>query len=182
MSDIVKPISKVPKVLDKKTNSDDNKDVFNSSVKTYATNSFIKPRFKKKVTFGVQHTEAKDDATFVKDTLDASKLENNSPKKFTFLQSEGDFQSSTVNHNKDKGVESFPKKIKDFDKDSKPEFVSGKTTSLFYNNPEIPDIPHRAVNPVKEAVFSNLSFENLDLHPFMVSFFKLLLLLAVSFN
>lgn len=43
-----------------------------------------------------------------------------------------------------------------------------KITSLFGNNPEIPNIPHRAVKPVKEAVFSESSFKDLEIHPYMV--------------
>lgn len=54
--------------------------------------------------------------------------------------------------------------------EKKKEFTSGKITSLFYNNPEIPSIPHRAVNPVKEDVFSNVNFDELNLHPFLVCF------------
>ncbi|KAK6636924.1 hypothetical protein RUM43_010588 [Polyplax serrata] len=56
--------------------------------------------------------------------------------------------------------------------EKKKEFTSGKITSLFYNNPEIPSIPHRAVHPVKEDVFSNVNFDELNLHPFLVKYLK----------
>ena len=47
-----------------------------------------------------------------------------------------------------------------------------KITSLFGNNPEIPNIPHKAVNPVREIVFSNLGFKDLDIHPYMVKYLE----------
>ncbi|XP_012268954.2 probable ATP-dependent RNA helicase DDX31 [Athalia rosae] len=43
-----------------------------------------------------------------------------------------------------------------------------KISSLFGNNPEIPNIGQRFVKPVDEAVFSVTKFSDFDLHPFMV--------------
>ncbi|XP_053138597.1 probable ATP-dependent RNA helicase DDX31 isoform X2 [Hemicordylus capensis] len=44
-----------------------------------------------------------------------------------------------------------------------------KTSSLFKNNPEIPDIQRTAVEQVQEKVFTSDSFDQLDLHPHLTS-------------
>ncbi|GCC33110.1 ATP-dependent DNA helicase DDX31 [Chiloscyllium punctatum] len=44
-----------------------------------------------------------------------------------------------------------------------------KTSSLFKNNPEIPEIPRQTVKMVKEKVFTTNSFDELQLHPHLVS-------------
>ncbi|XP_066509739.1 ATP-dependent DNA helicase DDX31-like [Hoplias malabaricus] len=44
-----------------------------------------------------------------------------------------------------------------------------KTSSLFRNNPEIPEVPSPAVTQVKEKVFTSNLFEELDLHPHLVA-------------
>ncbi|KAJ8285670.1 hypothetical protein GJAV_G00029600 [Gymnothorax javanicus] len=44
-----------------------------------------------------------------------------------------------------------------------------KTSSLFRNNPNIPDICRSAVTPVKEKVFTRDSFADLELHPYLLS-------------
>ncbi|KAL7836783.1 hypothetical protein AOLI_G00280670 [Acnodon oligacanthus] len=44
-----------------------------------------------------------------------------------------------------------------------------KTSSLFRNNPEIPEVVSPAVTQVKEKVFTSNSFEELDLHPHLVA-------------
>ncbi|MGH0153915.1 UNVERIFIED_CONTAM: hypothetical protein FKN15_061894 [Acipenser sinensis] len=44
-----------------------------------------------------------------------------------------------------------------------------KTSSLFRNNPEIPEIHRPAVAQVKEKVFTSDSFSELDLHPHLLS-------------
>ncbi|KAG8452261.1 hypothetical protein GDO86_004168, partial [Hymenochirus boettgeri] len=46
---------------------------------------------------------------------------------------------------------------------------SVKTSSLFKNNPNVPDIERPAVKQLKEKVFSSDSFSGLDLHPHLVS-------------
>uniref|UniRef100_A0AAY4ELG6 ATP-dependent RNA helicase n=1 Tax=Denticeps clupeoides TaxID=299321 RepID=A0AAY4ELG6_9TELE len=44
-----------------------------------------------------------------------------------------------------------------------------KTSSLFRNNPDVPDIHSPAVTQVKEKVFTSDSFEALDLHPHLLA-------------
>ncbi|NXC13576.1 DDX31 helicase, partial [Corythaeola cristata] len=44
-----------------------------------------------------------------------------------------------------------------------------KTSSLFRNNPDIPEIHRKAVKQVQENVFTTDSFSQLDLHPHLVS-------------
>lgn len=46
---------------------------------------------------------------------------------------------------------------------------AGKVSSLFGNNPEIPNIGQRFVKPVNESVFTEINFVDLDIHPFTVS-------------
>ncbi|XP_043469851.1 probable ATP-dependent RNA helicase CG8611 [Leptopilina heterotoma] len=46
---------------------------------------------------------------------------------------------------------------------------SGKISSLFGNNPEVPNIGQRYVKPVQENVFSGINFSDLDIHPYSVS-------------
>lgn len=55
-----------------------------------------------------------------------------------------------------------------FKKDFSKQQAHFKVTSLFQNNPEIPHVAHKAVKPIKEAVFSEMNFKDLDLHPYMV--------------
>lgn len=45
----------------------------------------------------------------------------------------------------------------------------GWISSLFVNNPDIPAVAHRVVNPVSEPVFSSQKFKDLPVHPFTVS-------------
>lgn len=44
----------------------------------------------------------------------------------------------------------------------------GKTSSLFGNNPDVPTIGQRFVKPVHESVFTEITFADLDIHPFTV--------------
>uniref|UniRef100_A0A8D2PGP7 ATP-dependent RNA helicase n=1 Tax=Zosterops lateralis melanops TaxID=1220523 RepID=A0A8D2PGP7_ZOSLA len=44
-----------------------------------------------------------------------------------------------------------------------------KTSSLFKNNPDIPEIPRKEVQQVQENVFTTDSFSQLDLHPHLIS-------------
>lgn len=64
-------------------------------------------------------------------------------------------------------VETFPKKAPEEHKHHGRPFI--KTSSLFKNNPEIPDVHSPAVTRVKEKVFTNDSFEELNLHPHLVA-------------
>ncbi|XP_026543085.1 probable ATP-dependent RNA helicase DDX31 [Notechis scutatus] len=75
------------------------------------------------------------------------------------------------NHNKGTGPPgSPPEKLSpearedDF---SKRPFV--KTSSLFKNNPEIPDLQRTAVKQVQEEIFTSDSFDQLGLHPHLTS-------------
>uniref|UniRef100_A0A8C2T1A1 Uncharacterized protein n=1 Tax=Coturnix japonica TaxID=93934 RepID=A0A8C2T1A1_COTJA len=44
-----------------------------------------------------------------------------------------------------------------------------KTSSLFRNNPDIPEIHRKAVQQVQENVFTTDSFGQLDLHPHLIA-------------
>lgn len=44
-----------------------------------------------------------------------------------------------------------------------------KTSSLFKNNPEIPELHRPVVQQVQEKVFSSDAFQDLDLHPHLIS-------------
>ncbi|NWV39048.1 DDX31 helicase, partial [Grantiella picta] len=46
-----------------------------------------------------------------------------------------------------------------------------KTSSLFKNNPDIPEIHRKAVQQLQENVFTTDSFSQLDLHPHLVRFY-----------
>jgi len=47
--------------------------------------------------------------------------------------------------------------------------VNGKASSLFGNNPDIPIIGQRFVKPVDEPIFTEITFADLNIHPYMVS-------------
>uniref|UniRef100_A0A8C1ZW50 ATP-dependent RNA helicase n=1 Tax=Cyprinus carpio TaxID=7962 RepID=A0A8C1ZW50_CYPCA len=64
-------------------------------------------------------------------------------------------------------VKTFPKKAPEEHGDHGRPFI--KTSSLFRNNPEIPDVLSPAVNQVKEKVFTSNMFEELNLHPHLVA-------------
>ncbi|RXN10402.1 putative ATP-dependent RNA helicase DDX31 isoform X1 [Labeo rohita] len=64
-------------------------------------------------------------------------------------------------------VKTFPKKAPEEQRDHGRPFI--KTSSLFRNNPEIPDVLSPAINQVKEKVFTSNTFEELDLHPHLVA-------------
>lgn len=48
---------------------------------------------------------------------------------------------------------------------------SGKVSSLFGNNPDVPNIGQRFVKPVQENVFSGINFSDLNIHPYSVCIF-----------
>ncbi|XP_028312248.1 probable ATP-dependent RNA helicase DDX31 [Gouania willdenowi] len=50
-----------------------------------------------------------------------------------------------------------------------PKHCAVKTSSLFKNNPEIPDISRPVVSQLKEKIFTSDSFSELDLHPHLVA-------------
>ncbi|NWV22672.1 DDX31 helicase, partial [Origma solitaria] len=55
-----------------------------------------------------------------------------------------------------------------------------KTSSLFKNNPDIPEIHRKAVQQLQENVFTTDSFSQLDLHPHLVRFYPVLHLFCLS--
>ncbi|KYQ57421.1 hypothetical protein ALC60_03382 [Trachymyrmex zeteki] len=68
----------------------------------------------------------------------------------------------------------FKKKIINNNKESDetPKLIyraSGKMSSLFGNNPDIPTIGQRFVKPVNEPVFTEITFVDLNIHPYMIS-------------
>ncbi|NXJ78019.1 DDX31 helicase, partial [Trogon melanurus] len=65
---------------------------------------------------------------------------------------------------------SLPKKqLTDSGNESQKSRPFVKTSSLFRNNPDIPEIHRKAVQQVQENVFTTDSFSQLDLHPHLVS-------------
>lgn len=50
--------------------------------------------------------------------------------------------------------------------------AGGKMSSLFGNNPDVPTIGQRFVKPILESVFTEITFADLNIHPFTVSMFK----------
>ncbi|XP_055577467.1 probable ATP-dependent RNA helicase DDX31 isoform X3 [Falco cherrug] len=65
---------------------------------------------------------------------------------------------------------SLPKKqLTDKRNKSQKSKPSIKTSSLFKNNPEIPEVHRKAVRQVQENVFTKDSFSQLDLHPHLIS-------------
>ncbi|XP_035752451.1 probable ATP-dependent RNA helicase DDX31 isoform X2 [Egretta garzetta] len=65
---------------------------------------------------------------------------------------------------------SLPKKqLTDNQNESQKSKPFIKTSSLFRNNPDIPEIHRKAVQQVQENVFTTDSFSQLDLHPHLIS-------------
>lgn len=52
---------------------------------------------------------------------------------------------------------------------SNPHKSAGKISSLFGNNPDVPNIGQRLVKPVSELVFTKKNFDDLGIHPHMIS-------------
>ncbi|KAG5342567.1 Y8611 helicase, partial [Acromyrmex charruanus] len=50
--------------------------------------------------------------------------------------------------------------------------ASGKMSSLFGNNPDVPTIGQRFIKPVNEPVFTEITFADLNIHPYMISNLK----------
>ncbi|NWI13045.1 DDX31 helicase, partial [Crypturellus soui] len=61
------------------------------------------------------------------------------------------------------------KKLSDGPKESLKSRPFIKTSSLFKNNPDVPEIHRKAVQQVQEDVFTSDSFDELDLHPHLIS-------------
>ncbi|XP_070811655.1 ATP-dependent DNA helicase DDX31 [Pituophis catenifer annectens] len=76
------------------------------------------------------------------------------------------------NHSKGTGppgssLEKLSSEAREEDDFNKRSFV--KTSSLFKNNPEIPDLQRTAVKQVQEEIFTSDSFDQLGLHPHLTS-------------
>ncbi|NXU89475.1 DDX31 helicase, partial [Xiphorhynchus elegans] len=82
-------------------------------------------------------------------------------------------KSATEADRRDKGTspqKPVPKKqLTDNRSESQKSKPFIKTSSLFKNNPDIPEIHRKAVQQVQENVFTTDSFSQLDLHPHLVS-------------
>jgi len=98
-----------------------------------------------------------------------------SDKKYKVVAKESSVSKNTketdiLNKRKE---EKHKKKIVNNDKsDETPKLMnrgSRKISSLFGNNPDIPNIGQRFVKPVNEPVFTKVTFADLNIHPFMVS-------------
>ncbi|KYM98271.1 PREDICTED: probable ATP-dependent RNA helicase DDX31 [Cyphomyrmex costatus] len=63
------------------------------------------------------------------------------------------------------------KKIVNNNKESDeiPKLIHRKLFSLFRNNPDVPTIGQRFVKPVNEPVFTEITFADLNIHPYMIS-------------
>lgn len=87
---------------------------------------------------------------------------NREEKKFN-----SDFRTNKYNEkNNDRTNKKFKGKVERIM--NKP---TGKISSLFGNNPDVPNIGQRYVKPVQENVFSGINFSDLDIHPFSVRIF-----------
>lgn len=58
--------------------------------------------------------------------------------------------------------------------------VGGKFSSLFSNNPGVPIIGQRFVRPVNEPIFTKITFVDLNIHPFMVSTYVIIIRLMLK--
>uniref|UniRef100_A0AAR2JSY0 ATP-dependent RNA helicase n=1 Tax=Pygocentrus nattereri TaxID=42514 RepID=A0AAR2JSY0_PYGNA len=102
--------------------------------------------------------------------------ENNSAKQRKTNTSDQDLNLKNETESRHKPVilasksaskpKASPKKGHGEDKGHDRPFI--KTSSLFRNNPEIPEVVSPAVTQLKEKVFTSNSFEELDLHPHLV--------------
>ncbi|XP_058231086.1 probable ATP-dependent RNA helicase DDX31 [Hemibagrus wyckioides] len=109
----------------------------------------------------------------------AKKAENGKRKASLGNQDYGSPKQRKLNaqnntKNEDQAASKFPSKPKASPKKGQEEHKGHdrpfiKTSSLFRNNPEIPDVLSPAVTQVKEKVFTSNSFQELDLHPHLVA-------------
>ncbi|KAF4016783.1 hypothetical protein G4228_007807 [Cervus hanglu yarkandensis] len=91
--------------------------------------------------------------------------------KASFLPAKKTATKETRRTLKGKAQKTFsPKKSSAGASDGNQERKLGiKTSSLFKNNPEIPELPRPVVKQVQEEVFTSDAFQALDLHPHLVS-------------
>ncbi|XP_051153338.1 probable ATP-dependent RNA helicase DDX31 [Leptopilina boulardi] len=105
------------------------------------------------------NNEEKMDSNFNREDNFGNK-KNREEKKFN-----SDFRTNKYNEkNNDRTNKKFKGKVERIM--NKP---TGKISSLFGNNPDVPNIGQRYVKPVQENVFSGINFSDLDIHPFSVS-------------
>ncbi|XP_043492146.1 probable ATP-dependent RNA helicase DDX31 [Polistes fuscatus] len=113
-----------------------------------------------------------DDNDITQTTHEKSTIEQ-FPKKFdrikqsrkldTNLNNRKKKQFKSITDHKGEKNESSDKTYQSYKKQT------GKSSSLFKNNPEVPNIGQRLVKPISETVFTKINFSDLDVHPFMVS-------------
>ncbi|KAM9720385.1 ATP-dependent DNA helicase DDX31 [Dama dama] len=91
--------------------------------------------------------------------------------KASFLPAKKTATKETRRTLKGKAQKTFsPKKSSAGASDGNQERKLGiKTSSLFKNNPEIPELPRPVVKQVQEEVFTSDAFQALDLHPHLIS-------------
>lgn len=106
--------------------------------------------------------------------------ESTKPNKSKIIHKEQPASKETEKIDLDRMIgKKHKKKTLDNDRESnrKPELIhkaSGKISSLFGNNPDIPTIGQRFVKPINEPIFTEVIFADLDIHPFMVSIYTYL--------
>lgn len=182
-----KSVWKKFKEFNKQTDGNDVKSMSNFSnlenKKTKTKNKSVKSKFKKvsfsndsepELTKSNFHESVENDDKFDAKTSDSFGVDNSKSgddyqfddyfSKSKFVKGgKKNYSNDHVSRNLNKSLDDNYSKVK--------EHKMGKVTSLFFNNPEIPNIPHRAVKPIREDVFSNLKFEDLNLHSYMVNCF-----------
>lgn len=121
--------------------------------------------------------------TIQKYNIDKSSVQNREPKIITkeLLTSEDKRESIEKDRQEEKArnkkiVKKHREQIINGDRESDktPRLshrAGGMISSLFGNNPDIPTIGQRLVKPVNEPIFTEITFEDLNIHPFMVSLF-----------
>ncbi|EZA50827.1 probable ATP-dependent RNA helicase CG8611 [Ooceraea biroi] len=100
---------------------------------------------------------------------ESNKVFNVSPEKESFPSN----KTKRIDLNK-KRKQTHKENTANIDKESNETSKSahkagGKSSSLFSNNPDVPIIGQRFVKPVNEPVFTEITFADLNIHPFMIS-------------
>ncbi|KAK0172219.1 hypothetical protein PV328_005566 [Microctonus aethiopoides] len=146
----LKTILAKPRIEDRPTKS--LSDIFSNKIPTDST-SDDNNLLKSNVVSGekIIHTRIEDNSSEQSERFINNKRPTKSKMKDRKVDNKFD---NTKNNSSDKPYNKF----------------SGKISSLFGNNPDVPTIGQRLVKPVNEAVFSEkITFSDLDIHPFMVS-------------
>ncbi|KAG5322246.1 Y8611 helicase, partial [Pseudoatta argentina] len=77
--------------------------------------------------------------------------------------------------NKEKEKRSKKKIVNNIESDENLKLMyrtRGKMSSLFGNNPDVPTIGQRFIKPVNEPIFTEITFADLNIHPYMISNLK----------